>query len=64
MAATNTLLDQFATDEQIFGVMTSFDEDLYTTKLYRSCADYKEAQRVASKIIGVCPPAQVCITVY
>ena len=58
-AGTNTSWDQFAANEQMFGVTTSFDEDLYTTKLDRSSADYKEkerkAQRIASEIMGVCP---------
>jgi hypothetical protein len=49
--------DQFAVNEQLYGVKTSFDEDLYTTKLDRSAADFKErerkAQKIANEIIGV-----------
>lgn len=57
-AAGNTSWDQFAANEQLFGVKTNFDEDVYTTKLDRSAADYKErernAQRIANEIMGVC----------
>lgn len=65
-AGNNTSWDQFAANEQMFGVTTSFDEEVYTTKLDRSAADYKErereARRIASEIMGVCPPAPVCFT--
>ncbi|KAF8554378.1 hypothetical protein OG21DRAFT_1412629 [Imleria badia] len=48
--------DQFAVNEQKFGVTTTFDEEVYTTKLDRSAADFKErerkAQRIASEIMG------------
>ncbi|KIK94468.1 hypothetical protein PAXRUDRAFT_142736, partial [Paxillus rubicundulus Ve08.2h10] len=48
--------DQFAANEQMFGVTTSFDEEVYTTKLDRTAADFKEkerkAQRIASEIMG------------
>ncbi|KAF8656196.1 hypothetical protein AX16_002633 [Volvariella volvacea WC 439] len=48
--------DQFAVNEKLFGVKTDFNEDLYTTKLDRSGADFKErerkAQRIANEIIG------------
>lgn len=57
--AANNSWDQFAVNEQMFGVTTSFDEEVYTTKLDRSAADFKEkerkAQRIASEIMGVCP---------
>lgn len=60
----NTSWDQFAANEQMFGVTTCFvDEEVYTTKLDRSAADFKEkerkAQRIASEIMGVCHLAQV-----
>jgi LsmAD domain/Ataxin 2 SM domain len=46
--------DQFATNEQLFGVKTDFDELKYTTKVDRSGADYKkreaEAERMAREI--------------
>lgn len=49
--------DQFAVNEKLFGVKTNFDEDVYTTKLDRSAADFKErekrAQKLANEIIGV-----------
>lgn len=39
--------DQFATNERMFGVKTSFNEDLYTTKLDRNTPDFKERERKA-----------------
>lgn len=63
-AVTTTSWDQFAVNEQMFGVTTSFDEEVYTTKLDRSAADFKErerkALRIASEIMGVCPPVRGC----
>ncbi|KAJ8508803.1 hypothetical protein ONZ45_g8961 [Pleurotus djamor] len=53
---TNGSWDQFAVNEQLYGVKTQFDEELYTTKLDRSAADFKErerkAQRIANEIMG------------
>ncbi|KIJ50986.1 hypothetical protein M422DRAFT_44208 [Sphaerobolus stellatus SS14] len=55
-AASNGGWDQFAANERMFGVRTSFDEDLYTTKLDRSGPDFKErerkAQAIANEIMG------------
>ena len=55
--ANATPWDQFAANEKLFGVKTQFDENVYTTKLDRSAADFKErerqAQRIANEIIGV-----------
>ncbi|KAI0784608.1 hypothetical protein C8Q75DRAFT_724367 [Abortiporus biennis] len=49
--------DQFAVNEQLFGVKANFDEDVYTTKIDRSAPDYKEkekkAQAIAAEILGV-----------
>lgn len=49
--------DQFAANEQLFGINPTFDESVYTTKIDRSGADYKErerkAQRIANEINGV-----------
>lgn len=57
--SNNISWDQFAANEKLFGVKTNFDEDVYTTKLDRSAADFKErerkAQRIANEIIGVSP---------
>ncbi|KAF9223412.1 hypothetical protein BS17DRAFT_754452 [Gyrodon lividus] len=54
--ASNPSWDQFAANEQMFGVTTSFDEEVYTTKLDRTAVDFKEkerkAQRIASEIMG------------
>lgn len=49
--------DQFAVNQQKFGLTTDFDEEVYTTKLDRSRPDFKErerrAVRIASEIEGV-----------
>ncbi|KAJ1878257.1 poly(A)-binding protein binding protein [Coemansia sp. RSA 486] len=42
--------DQFATNEKLFGLTTDFDEEIYTTKLDRTRADYKEREREAIRI--------------
>ncbi|KAG1747226.1 uncharacterized protein EDB91DRAFT_1245661 [Suillus paluster] len=42
--------DQFAANEQMFGVTTSYDWEVYTTKLDRTAADYKEKERKAQRI--------------
>ncbi|KXN84754.1 hypothetical protein AN958_12181 [Leucoagaricus sp. SymC.cos] len=48
--------DQFAVNEQLFGVTGGFNEDDYTTKLDRNAAGFKEreaeAQRIAAEILG------------
>ena len=50
--------DQFAANENLFGVKTSFDESQYTTRIDRSTPDFKErerkAQALANEIMGVC----------
>ncbi|KAI6165614.1 hypothetical protein EDD17DRAFT_1753799 [Pisolithus thermaeus] len=55
-AGVNVAWDQFATNEQKFGVTTSFNEEFYTTKLDRNAPDFKErekkAQRIANEIMG------------
>ncbi|KAI0250212.1 hypothetical protein BJV78DRAFT_1283349 [Lactifluus subvellereus] len=47
--------NQFTVNEKLFGVKTGFDEELYTTKLDRSGADYpereKKAQALANEIM-------------
>ncbi|KAJ2779014.1 poly(A)-binding protein binding protein [Coemansia javaensis] len=42
--------DQFATNERLFGLTTDFDEEIYTTRLDRSRADFKEREREAARI--------------
>ncbi|KAJ2332723.1 poly(A)-binding protein binding protein, partial [Coemansia sp. RSA 2681] len=42
--------DQFATNEQLFGLTTDFDEEIYTTRLDRTRADYKAREREAIRI--------------
>ncbi|KAF8309923.1 hypothetical protein DL93DRAFT_2214946 [Clavulina sp. PMI_390] len=42
--------DQFSANQQLFGVTTNYDEELYTTKLDRSRPDYKERERQANQI--------------
>jgi len=52
----NSSWDQFYTNEKLFGVKASFDEDVYTTKLDRNAPDFKDrerkAQKIANEIIG------------
>jgi PAB1-binding protein PBP1 len=49
--------NQFTVNEKLFGVKTGFDEELYTTKLDRSGADFaereKKAQALANEIMRV-----------
>lgn len=42
--------DQFTVNQQLFGVTTNYDEELYTTKLDRSRPDFKERERNAQQI--------------
>lgn len=42
--------DQFAVNQQMFGVSTDFNEELYTTKLDRSRPDFKERERAAAAL--------------
>ncbi|KAF9344910.1 hypothetical protein BGX26_003764, partial [Mortierella sp. AD094] len=42
--------DQFAANERLFGVRTDFDEELYTTKLDRTGADFKAREQQAIQI--------------
>lgn len=49
--------DQFETNSRLFGTQTSYQEELYTTKLNKSGADFKarekEAEKLAAEIMGV-----------
>jgi PAB1-binding protein PBP1 len=51
--------NQFTANEKLFGVKTAFDEEVYTTKLDRSGADFaereKRAQALANEIMRVGP---------
>ncbi|CAG8474913.1 4121_t:CDS:10 [Ambispora gerdemannii] len=42
--------DQFAVNEQLFGIRTDFNEEFYTTKLDRTKPDFKEKERQAIQI--------------
>ncbi|KAH9945455.1 uncharacterized protein BXZ73DRAFT_96444 [Epithele typhae] len=42
--------DQFAVNEERFGVKLRFDEEVYTTKLDRSAPDFKERERKAQQV--------------
>ena len=48
--------DQFQANEQLFGVKSDYDENIYTTRIDRSTPDYRqreaEAQRIAREIEG------------
>ncbi|CAG8532089.1 14193_t:CDS:10 [Funneliformis caledonium] len=48
--SNNVSWDQFAVNEQLFGIKTDFNEEIYTTKLDRSRADFKERERQAIAI--------------
>ncbi|WVF72647.1 hypothetical protein IAT40_007465 [Kwoniella sp. CBS 6097] len=54
--ASNIPWDQFETNERLFGAKTNFQEELYTTKLNKTGADFKkrekEAERLAAEIMG------------
>ncbi|KAI0325548.1 hypothetical protein GY45DRAFT_1260697 [Cubamyces sp. BRFM 1775] len=54
--ASGAAWDQFAVNEQLFGVKAEFDEEVYTTKLDRNAPDFKEKERkaaqIASEIMG------------
>ncbi|EGN99245.1 hypothetical protein SERLA73DRAFT_160712 [Serpula lacrymans var. lacrymans S7.3] len=55
-AGANSSWNQFDVNEKLFGLKTDFDENLYTTKLDRTAADYKERERkallIANQIIS------------
>jgi PAB1-binding protein PBP1 len=49
--------DQFATNAKLFGTKSDFDEDIYTTKLNKNTANFRqreaEAERLAREIQNV-----------
>ncbi|KAJ5160484.1 uncharacterized protein N7482_007488 [Penicillium canariense] len=55
-AGGSTGWDQFETNERLFGAKTSYDENLYTTRIDRSDPTYRqkqvEAARIAAEIEG------------
>ena len=57
LSAESGTWDQFAANEARFGLKSSYNEELYTTKLDRSGANFaakeKEAARIAAEIIAV-----------
>ena len=42
--------DQFATNERLYGTRTDYHEELYTTKLDRSGADYRAREQRAAQL--------------
>lgn len=42
--------DQFETNARLFGTKTSYQEEIYTTKLDRSGSDFKKREKVAEKL--------------
>ncbi|KAK5153782.1 hypothetical protein LTR04_006161 [Oleoguttula sp. CCFEE 6159] len=46
----NTSWDQFAVNERLYGVTSSYNEEEYTTTIDRSTADYKRREAAAAKI--------------
>jgi PAB1-binding protein PBP1 len=55
--SANMAWDQFETNARLFGATTDYKEEIYTTKLDRSGAGYKqrekEANRLANEIMNV-----------
>ncbi|KAG9085158.1 hypothetical protein FS749_004649 [Ceratobasidium sp. UAMH 11750] len=49
-ASTSQPWDQFQANEKMFGVITSFNEEAYTTALDRNAPDFKEKERKAEII--------------
>jgi PAB1-binding protein PBP1 len=49
--------DQFETNARLFGTKTSYQEEIYTTKLNKGGPDFKkrekEAEKLANEIMGV-----------
>jgi len=46
----NEKWDQFETNEKLFGITTDYDEEIYTTALDRTKADFKKREQEAIKI--------------
>lgn len=44
--------DQFATNAKLFGATTTYNEDLYTTRLDRSTPGFREREKVAERLAG------------
>jgi hypothetical protein len=55
----DTTWDQFATNERMYGVQSTYDENIYTTSIDRSNPEYRrrelEAERIAREIEGSAP---------
>lgn len=55
-ATANIPWDQFETNARLFGTKTSYQEEMYTTKLNRAGSDFKkrekEAEKLASEIVN------------
>lgn len=49
-AQPNGQWDQFAVNEQLFGITTDYNEDIYTTKINKNASDYKEKERKAQQL--------------
>jgi PAB1-binding protein PBP1 len=56
-SSSSTPWDQFSANERMFGVVTSFNEEAYTTAIDRNAPDFKEKERkaeiLAKEIMGV-----------
>ncbi|CAE6461619.1 unnamed protein product [Rhizoctonia solani] len=49
-SSTSTPWDQFSANEKMFGVVTSFNEEAYTTAIDRNAPDFKEKERKAEAL--------------
>lgn len=46
----NQKWDQFAVNEELFGLKTNFEEEIYTTRLDRGSKLYREKEKIAEKL--------------
>jgi len=51
-ATANIPWDQFETNARLFGTRTSYQEEIYTTKLNRSGPDFKKREKEAERMAG------------
>ncbi|CAE6473507.1 unnamed protein product [Rhizoctonia solani] len=49
-SSASTPWDQFSANEKMFGVVTSFNEEAYTTAIDRNAPDFKEKERKAEQL--------------
>lgn len=55
--------DQFAVNERLFGATTNYQEEIYTTKLDKSGADYKAREARAARIAAEIESVSACFVI-